>query len=230
MTKQIVILDVFIHLRILMSLITCSENWSAMPAAFIEGALLAANANPKPLDADVWLPLMWTAGVEDAPAILPEDEKQALLLHFQQQYNAFQRGEYVLPSEVQWTAETGVTEDIQYFAEGFLTVWPYIADSWENVTVQAGTARMLSGLLMSLMLILDESGTLDEMKEAEVLPLPVPSDLYAQIPMMLTEVIMAADEHLQGAQAQQVNPYKAVGRNDLCVCGSGKKFKHCCGR
>ena len=21
-----------------------------------------------------------------------------------------------------------------------------------------------------------------------------------------------------------------VGRNDLCPCGSGKKFKHCCGR
>lgn len=21
-----------------------------------------------------------------------------------------------------------------------------------------------------------------------------------------------------------------IGRNDLCVCGSGSKFKHCCGR
>ncbi|MBR2151422.1 MAG: SEC-C domain-containing protein [Prevotella sp.] len=23
---------------------------------------------------------------------------------------------------------------------------------------------------------------------------------------------------------------KKVGRNDLCPCGSGKKFKHCCGK
>jgi preprotein translocase subunit SecA len=23
---------------------------------------------------------------------------------------------------------------------------------------------------------------------------------------------------------------KKVGRNDLCPCGSGKKYKHCCGK
>ncbi|WP_312862075.1 SEC-C metal-binding domain-containing protein [Muricoccus pecuniae] len=25
-----------------------------------------------------------------------------------------------------------------------------------------------------------------------------------------------------------VNPMRAVGRNDPCPCGSGKKFKKCC--
>jgi uncharacterized protein len=25
-----------------------------------------------------------------------------------------------------------------------------------------------------------------------------------------------------------INPFKAVGRNDPCPCGSGKKFKKCC--
>jgi uncharacterized protein YecA (UPF0149 family) len=25
-----------------------------------------------------------------------------------------------------------------------------------------------------------------------------------------------------------VNPFKGVGRNDPCPCGSGKKFKKCC--
>ncbi len=24
------------------------------------------------------------------------------------------------------------------------------------------------------------------------------------------------------------NPFKGVGRNDPCPCGSGKKFKKCC--
>jgi preprotein translocase subunit SecA len=23
---------------------------------------------------------------------------------------------------------------------------------------------------------------------------------------------------------------KKVGRNDMCPCGSGKKYKHCCGK
>ena len=26
------------------------------------------------------------------------------------------------------------------------------------------------------------------------------------------------------------NPHRRVGRNDPCPCGSGKKFKKCCGR
>ena len=30
------------------------------------------------------------------------------------------------------------------------------------------------------------------------------------------------------ASEQAVNPYKSVGRNDPCPCGSGKKFKKCC--
>jgi len=31
------------------------------------------------------------------------------------------------------------------------------------------------------------------------------------------------------ARSQRLeNPFKAVGRNDLCPCGSGKKFKRCC--
>ena len=25
-----------------------------------------------------------------------------------------------------------------------------------------------------------------------------------------------------------MSTYEKVGRNDLCACGSGKKFKHCC--
>jgi len=29
-------------------------------------------------------------------------------------------------------------------------------------------------------------------------------------------------------QGQAVNPFKNVGRNDRCPCGSGKKFKKCC--
>jgi len=24
------------------------------------------------------------------------------------------------------------------------------------------------------------------------------------------------------------NPFKGIGRNDRCLCGSGKKFKNCC--
>jgi len=36
-----------------------------------------------------------------------------------------------------------------------------------------------------------------------------------------------AEAHLARSQRVQ-NPFKGVGRNDPCPCGSGKKFKKCC--
>ena len=38
------------------------------------------------------------------------------------------------------------------------------------------------------------------------------------------------DHVLNGVQMPYVNPYAGIGRNDPCPCGSGKKFKKCCGR
>lgn len=38
------------------------------------------------------------------------------------------------------------------------------------------------------------------------------------------------DHLLNGVQEPYVNPFARIGRNDPCPCGSGKKFKKCCGR
>jgi uncharacterized protein YchJ len=34
----------------------------------------------------------------------------------------------------------------------------------------------------------------------------------------------------QSSTSPSVNPDKKVGRNDPCPCGSGKKYKKCCGK
>ena len=42
---------------------------------------------------------------------------------------------------------------------------------------------------------------------------------------------LAADDATQTPGAQPIErQYAKVGRNDLCPCGSGKKFKHCHGK
>lgn len=38
------------------------------------------------------------------------------------------------------------------------------------------------------------------------------------------------DHLLNGVEEPYINPFKGIGRNDPCPCGSGKKFKKCCGR
>ena len=39
-----------------------------------------------------------------------------------------------------------------------------------------------------------------------------------------------AQEEKKKVKAPIVNEGPKVGRNDLCPCGSGKKYKNCCGR
>ncbi|MGF1716447.1 SEC-C domain-containing protein [Photobacterium chitinilyticum] len=212
-------------------LMTLPADWEGMPAAFIEGALLAANANPKPLEPETWLPVLVHGGVvEDEQITVAGESKMAILNHFEMQYRYIKAGEYVLPEQVCWQEVSGVSDSMSHFAEGFLAVWPYIEPSWADQVMSDGTMRMLSALLTTCMLIVDEKTTLAQMKEAGVEGMPQPAELYTQLPLMLNEVVMAADELQQGAAAQAVNPYKETGRNDACLCGSGKKFKQCCGK
>lgn len=38
------------------------------------------------------------------------------------------------------------------------------------------------------------------------------------------------DRFVNGVQEPYVTPDEKIGRNDPCPCGSGKKYKKCCGR
>ncbi|PSW11466.1 prepilin peptidase [Photobacterium rosenbergii] len=212
-------------------LMTLPEAWEGMPATFIEGALLAANANPKPLAPEIWLPVLITGGVdEDETVALQQDDKMAVLNHFELQYRHIKAGEFELPKELSFEQAGELTEAMQQFAEGFLAVWPHIEPNWAEQPLNDGTMRMLSALITTLMLMLDEENTLAQMQEAGVTGMPEPEELYTQLPLMLTEVVMAADDLQHGNAAQAVNPFKETGRNDPCPCGSGNKFKQCCGK
>ncbi|WP_283130295.1 YecA family protein [Enterovibrio norvegicus] len=210
-------------------LVELHDDWAGMPASFIEGALLAANLSPAPLDPDMWLPLLITGGVEeDDVEPLSAEQKRNIMLRFEQQYVLLMKHEYALPSEL--SLESARAETHQAFAEGFLAVWPHIEPAWQEVTVSDGSRRMLSALMTTMLFLHDEKGTLAQMEEAGLSSLPSPEKYYQQLPLMINEVALAADEVQQGSGARAVNPYKSVGRNDPCPCGSGKKFKKCCGK
>ena len=41
---------------------------------------------------------------------------------------------------------------------------------------------------------------------------------------------MASNESAQQPKREPVKAEKTVGRNEPCPCGSGKKYKQCCGK
>jgi len=50
----------------------------------------------------------------------------------------------------------------------------------------------------------------------------------AQGPAQGSDIVSEAAAATEKAQPKRVGP--KVGRNDPCPCGSGKKYKHCCGK
>ncbi|MGR6861922.1 SEC-C metal-binding domain-containing protein [uncultured Aliivibrio sp.] len=186
---------------------------------FLEGAVLAANMATKPLAPEAWLGDL--VGADNALEMIKSVSQQ-----IEHQYLLLKRNEY----EVTEVVNFDDLEQLTDFAEGFMTLWPTIEEQWSDLQVADGTTRMLSALLSTMMLAVDEEETHRQMTEAGIDTPPTLDQMLPKIDFMIQEVAMAADEYQIGYKGQKVNPYKNVGRNDTCPCESGKKFKKCCGK
>ena len=200
-------------------LLSLPESITDITPQFMEGAILASNLATKPLDPEEWLAI-----------VAPEAGKElvtAVTEQINRQHNLIQRNEYLLTDVL---TEGDFNEQFADFSEGFMMVWPTVEEQWQSVTVADGTLRMLQALLTTLMLAIDEEQTQQQMIAAGLTNPPSLADLVGQVDLMISEVAMAADEAMLGNKSQSVNPFKDIGRNDLCPCESGKKFKQCCGK
>ena len=186
---------------------------------FLEGAILAANMATKPLDPEMWLKDL--IGADNALEMIKPVSQQ-----IEHQYTLLKRHEYEVTEIVNFDDLDALAE----FAEGFMTLWPTVEELWSDLNVADGTTRMLSALLTTMMLAVDEEETHRQMMEAGIDTPPTLEQMLPKIDFMIQEVAMAADEYQIGYKGQKVNPYKNVGRNDTCPCESGKKFKKCCGK
>ncbi len=184
---------------------------------FMEGAVLAANLTTKPLAPETWLEPLLGEGFK---AIQPVVEEQ---IH--KQHNYILRNEYSILALTE-----NKPEQLAVFAEGFMSVWPMIEEQWHDVVLNDGLERMLQALLTTMMLAIDEEQTQQQMRDAGIEPPPALTDFIEQFDLMINEVALGADELMVGKKSKSLNPFKGVGRNDLCPCESGKKFKQCCGK
>ncbi|MDN2483636.1 SEC-C metal-binding domain-containing protein [Vibrio agarivorans] len=202
------------------SLINLSEIPTQESPWFVEGAVLAANFTMKPLDPATWVGQLFG---EEALGHKGEFEQQ-----INAQYAALKTQSYSL---LELLEQSDVKEEcLSDFSEGFMNLWPTVEEQWQEKQPSDGTIRMLQAYLTTMMLAIDEQATHEQMQQAGIEDLPQLDDFYDQLDIMIAEIAMAADAEMVGDKAQSFNPYKEVGRNSQCPCGSGKKFKQCCGR
>ncbi len=150
----------------------------------------------------------------------------------------FDGGEPIgLIEKLKFTKKNGPSPDLKEFVEGYLYANDWLSDEWDEHLDPDGEESSLVGMttLLALQISLwperpiSEEEFPDLVGEASVKSGEVAS-LIARLISSVGELgLTISREDMKGEfQEPVINPDRHVGRNDPCICGSGKKFKKCC--
>jgi uncharacterized protein len=204
----------------------------------LQGFLFAIVTAPETVMPSEWIPEVFggrEAGfetVEEAQAILPE--LMAL-------YNAVNTpvvgGRATLPPDCKFRRKTMANLDdtapISQWSRGFLAGYQWLQDDWD-ACVPDEYDRDFGAMLLILSFFASptladaytkELGHTDVEAMAARMRQAFPEALaaFAHIGRSVHETLLEHNATLEPAQAPK------VGRNDPCPCGSGRKYKKCCG-
>ena len=207
----------------------------------LAGFLFAVSCSPDLIQPSEWLPLVFNEGDEGFATF---EEAQEILPAVLALYDFVNSG--VLDREPNLPPGCTVLDDpianfepdtpLSQWARGFAGGHGWLEKVWEckpdSLSEEIGGAMLVLSFFASRELAEDfrvEIKSQDKPLEKlagemrELLPEAMRS--YAQIGRAIYQAIQAVTE-LETLAPERP---KKVGRNDLCPCGSGKKYKKCCG-
>jgi uncharacterized protein len=198
----------------------------AMLVSELDGFLAGILVCPDLIMPGEWLPLVW-GGDEDAePVFENAHQAEQLVGLVMEHYNAtahdLQSGRYAPVFEVDTRHDDVLWE---LWIEGFETAMQLRPESWGPLLQSdEDTRTALAGLILLTRINQGDSGLPDD--EIQELTEKAPDLIAAWV-----EILNAwrVSQHLGSQPATPAPSFGKVGRNDPCPCGSGKKYKKCCG-
>jgi uncharacterized protein len=204
----------------------------SMMLSDLDGFLTGIAVGPELVLPSEWLPLIWGG---EAPEFADQDEAKAILGAIMDRYNEILRhiADDVF-DPIFWADRDGTLIAMDW-AEGFLQAIMLRADAWEGLFKSKRDGQLLYPILA---LCGDENGEsllgLSPEEEERIM-----EEAAEFIPACVTAIAA----YWRGKGPKQISmplpagprphPDRAatkVGRNNPCPCGSGKKFKRCCGK
>jgi uncharacterized protein len=201
----------------------------AMLLTELDGFLAGIVVCPDLIMPGEWLPMVWGGGNKDAAPVF-ENTKQVeqLVGLIMERYNAvvaeLQRGggHY----EPLFDVDTQHDEILwEIWIDGFDTALQQRPEAWTKVRGSDGATRSaLAGLVALVQIGRGES----------TLPKEQIDDLTAKAPDLIPHYIETLNawrisQQVAGQSRTEAPNFGKVGRNEPCPCGSGKKYKRCCG-
>ncbi|HEV7255938.1 MAG TPA: UPF0149 family protein [Mesorhizobium sp.] len=206
---------------------------SAMLLSELDGYLTGIWVCPELITPSAWLPPIWNAHQDEddegLPVFATAEQAQAVVSLVMEHYNQIGRSLRRGPGHYEPVLETDTRTNEtlwELWAAGFEQALALRPDSWTAVTKShdAHAVEALTGLLDLVDLATREGGGEDQAASDE---------LTATAPDLIPGWVEALHawraKHDSGSASTRAAPQGKVGRNDPCPCGSGKKYKKCCG-
>lgn len=204
----------------------------SMMLSDLDGFLTGIAAGPELVMPSEWLPLVWG---DDAPSFADTDEARAVLGAIMGRYNEILRQiETDTFAPIYWADRDGTP--IAYdWAEGFMQAISLRMTAWDKLFKSKHDGQLLFPILA---LCGDENG------ESLLGLKPEDEDrVVAEVTKLIPSCVAAIAAYWRGNGSKQISmpltggralwpdqTSHKIGRNEPCSCGSGKKFKKCCGR
>ena len=195
---------------------------------FIAGLLVC----PDLIKPGEWLPVLWNRDSTDQqPAFEDPDHVNRVLGLVMEHYNSVAHTLLEHPDRYSplFSVDTRNGDILwELWIEGFELAVELRPEAWQKLlNADADTAATMRG-----MMALADVGLRDQhlpKKDLDALNAAAPENIARWV-VTLNEWRLANDQPTQGIDPRAASgSTKKVGRNDPCPCGSGKKYKRCCG-
>jgi uncharacterized protein len=210
------------------------DSDDALRLSVLEGYIAGILCYPTKLKPSTWFPLIW--GDENAYNALSDEQVGRIVDLVLQHYNYVKscldgpETLYVPAFEL----DRDDTPLWELWAEGFDLAMVVGQNGWEKLTKKAPISGTAAEVIVTLMSIVDLAmgGELVPEEEQDELrriaPEAIPGITKALYELN-TRGKIKIFEGLETIENEMASAFPKVGRNDLCPCGSGKKYKKCHG-
>ncbi|WP_250478870.1 MULTISPECIES: UPF0149 family protein [unclassified Caballeronia] len=207
----------------------------AMMLDMLDGYLTAIVVGPTTLQPSQWLPGIWGAAADDAPQFETMEQAQRILDLILRHYNGIiwsLKGD-AEAFEPFFNTTTYPEDDREYidgesWAYGFMQGIALCRSDWQPLFDDAqGEAWLRPMYLLGADEVSpDEEKLTDRPAQREDLSRSIPAGVAAIYRYWLPYRKAVSERQIATTIQRRTSK---IGRNDPCPCGSGKKFKKCCG-
>ena len=204
----------------------------SMTLDMLDGYLHALAIGPTTVHPTRWMPRIWGEDFTDLmPPLKDVDELNRIMSLVTRLFNSIvanledPEGSMIVPLWSTFKDGDKERDDAEIWAYGFITAMKLCGDDWAPLLeTEQGRAWLRPIRLLGEEEFGPEHDALTRTPaDREKLSLQIPDAVLAMYHYWLPHRLAVHERHVARSMGSK------VGRNDPCPCGSGRKFKRCCG-